>query len=132
MTLPDRPRGPSDKSRTVALALALLLGMFGAHRFYAGRTASAILMILTLGGLGIWWMFDVIVVAAGGLRDDTGRLVSDWDPASADLGGRRDLDAVLDELDALRQEVTDLGERVDFAERLLSGGRGAEESRGQG
>lgn len=120
MTLPDRPQGPSDKSRTVALALALLLGVFGAHRFYAGRTASAILMLVTLGGLGIWWMFDVIVVAAGGFHDGLGRLVSDWDPSSADLGGRRDLDAVLDELDALRLEVTDLAERLDFAERLLA------------
>lgn len=120
MTLPDRPRGPSDKSRTVALALALLLGVFGAHRFYAGRTASAILMLFTLGGLGIWWMFDVIVVAAGGFHDDLGRLVSDWDPSSADLAGRRDLDGVLDELDALRLEVTELAERLDFAERLLA------------
>jgi hypothetical protein len=116
----------------VALALALLLGVFGAHRFYAGRTASAILMLITFGGLGIWWMFDVIVVAAGGFHDGAGRLVTDWDPSSADLGGRRDLDAVLDELDALRQEVTYLAERVDFAERLLSGGRGVEQPRGQG
>jgi TM2 domain-containing membrane protein YozV len=120
VTLPDRPHGPSDKSRTVALALALLLGVLGAHRFYGGRTASAILMLVTLGGLGIWWMFDVIVVAAGGFHDGLGRLVSDWDPSSADLGGRRDLDAVLDELDALRLEVTDLAERLDFAERLLA------------
>jgi hypothetical protein len=104
----------------VALALALLLGVFGAHRFYAGRTASAILMLFTLGGLGIWWMFDVIVVAAGGFHDDLGRLVSDWDPSSADLAGRRDLDGVLDELDALRLEVTELAERLDFAERLLA------------
>jgi hypothetical protein len=115
----------------VTLALAFLLGVFGAHRFYAGRTGSAIAMLLTFGGLGIWWFFDVIVVAAGGFHDATGRLVTDWDPSSADLGGRRDLDAVLDELDALRQEVTDLAERLDFAERLLSGGRGVEGSRGR-
>ncbi len=120
MTLPDRPRGPSEKSRTVALALAMLLGPFGAHRFYAERTQTAILMLVTLGGLGIWWLFDVIVIAAGGFRDGSGLLISDWDPSSADLADRRDLDAVLDELDRLRLEVTELADRLDFAERLLA------------
>ncbi len=120
MTLPDRPRGPSEKSRTVALALAVLLGPFGAHRFYAGRTASGILMLVTLGGLGIWWLFDLIILAAGGFRDGNGRFITDWDPASADLGDRRDFDAVLDELETLRLEVGDLSERLDFAERLLA------------
>jgi hypothetical protein len=120
MTLPDRPRGASDKSRTVALVLAFLLGVFGAHRFYAGRVTSGLLMLLTMGGVGIWWMFDVIVIAAGGFHDEDGRLITDWDPATADLAGRRDLDAVLDELDVLRREVSDLNERVDFAERLLA------------
>lgn len=120
MTLPDRPRGPSEKSRTVALALAMLLGPFGAHRFYAERIQTAILMLVTLGGLGIWWLFDVIVIAAGGFRDASGRLISDWDPSSADLDDRRDLDAVLDELDRLRLEVAELADRLDFAERLLA------------
>jgi hypothetical protein len=120
VTLPDRPRGPSEKSRTVALALALLIGPFGAHRFYADRTGSAILMLVTLGGLGIWWLFDLIVIAAGGFRDSDGRLITDWDPSSADLDRPRDHDAVLDELDRLRADVSELGERLDFAERLLA------------
>lgn len=120
MPLPDRPRGASDKSRTTTLALALLLGLVGGHRFYTDRVASAVLMLLTAGGLGLWWLFDVIVIAAGGFRDGAGRLVTDWDPGSADLGVGRDLDGVLDELDRLRLEVSDLSERVEFAERLLA------------
>ena len=42
----------SDKSRGVALALAVFLGVFGAHRFYVGKVNSGILMACTLGGLG--------------------------------------------------------------------------------
>ncbi|HET9152402.1 MAG TPA: TM2 domain-containing protein [Gemmatimonadales bacterium] len=120
MTLPERPHGPSEKSRTVALALAFVLGVFGAHRFYTGRTGSGIVMLLTLGGLGLWWLFDLIVVAAGGFRDADGRLVSDWDPGSGDPRDRRDLEAALDELDRLRDDVTELAERLEFAERLLA------------
>ena len=54
MHSPTDGGGPSDRSRTVALVLAFFLGVFGAHRFYAGKTQTAILMLVTLGGLGIW------------------------------------------------------------------------------
>jgi hypothetical protein len=118
---PIGPTGPSDKSRTVALVLAFLLGMFGGHRFYAGKTGTAILMLLTLGGMGIWYLYDVILVAAGGFRDEEGRLIVDWDPTSAEHYQRQVLpEAVLDELEALRSEVGELAERLDFAERLLT------------
>jgi len=109
---------PSDKSRTVALTLAVVLGPFGAHRFYAGRNESGALMACTLGGLGIWWLYDVIVVVFGQLRDGRGRVISDWEPRPADRDSLPD--AVLDELQALRSEVAELAERVDFAERLLA------------
>jgi TM2 domain-containing membrane protein YozV len=108
---------PSDKSRTVALTLAVLLGPFGAHRFYAGRTESAVLMACTLGGLGIWWVYDVIVVGFGQFRDEGNRVISDWEPRLTD----RELpERLMDELAALRTEVAELAERVDFAERLLA------------
>ena len=119
---PIDPRDPSDKSRTVALALAVVLGMVGGHRFYAGKVGTALLMLVTFGGLGFWWAFDVILVAAGGFRDDDGRLITDWDPSTAELYERRGgvPEAVLDELEALRGEVGELAERLDFAERLLA------------
>ncbi len=112
--------GPSDKSRTVALLLAFLLGMFGGHRFYAGRPESGALQLLTIGGLGIWWLYDVILVAAGGFRDGEGRLISRWDTESEALVAEGVPAEVLEELDALRREVAELGERVDFTERLLA------------
>lgn len=72
-------------------------------------------MLATLGGLGIWYLYDVIVVAAGEFEDAAGRRLSRWDPAEYPAS-----DAVVRELDALRAEVAELAERVDFAERLLA------------
>jgi hypothetical protein len=112
------PPEPSDKSRTVALTLAVLLGPFGAHRFYAGRNESGVLMACTLGGLGIWWVYDVILVGFGQLRDGRGHVISDWEPRPAEREGVAE--SVLDELQALRSEVAELAERVDFTERLLA------------
>jgi hypothetical protein len=108
---------PSPRSRTVALALAALLGPFGAHRFYVGKARSGALMCLTLGGLGVWYLYDLILVSAGSFRDVEGRLISRWDPEYA---APAPTDALLEELDALRAELAELTERVDFAERLLA------------
>ena len=109
---------PSDKSRGVALALATLLGVFGAHRFYAGKIGTGLLMAGTLGGLGVWYLYDLILVASGGFKDSEGRRISRWDPESPDQAEIPE--QILDELYALRAEVAELHERVDFTERLLA------------
>ena len=44
----------SDKIILPAFLLAFFFGVFGAHRFYVGKTGTAILQLFTLGGLGIW------------------------------------------------------------------------------
>ena len=111
------PLDPSEKSRGVATALAAILGPFGAHRFYVGKTGSGALMCATLGGLGVWWLYDLIVVAAGDFRDINGRRVSRWDPEAGDT---RSTEMLAQDVDALRAEVAELAERLDFAERLLA------------
>ncbi len=117
----------SDKSRGVALALAIVLGVFGAHRFYAGKVGTGLLQLGTLGGLGIWYLYDVILVASGQFTDDDGRRISRWDPEQRDAHELSQ--EVMDELDALRHEVAELSERVDFTERLLSKPRSEAENR---
>jgi hypothetical protein len=109
---------PSQKSRGVATALATLLGPFGAHRFYLGKPESGAIMLLTIGGLGIWWLYDLILIASGSFRDGEGRLVTRWDPEEVQRSS--DTHQILEELDALRSEMAELTERVDFAERLLA------------
>jgi TM2 domain-containing membrane protein YozV len=119
--------GASEKSRGVALALAAVLGPFGAHRFYVGKTGTGLLMLCTLGGAGLWYLYDLIVVAGGSFRDAKGRLVSIWDPEGPTESHRDVPQEILEELSALRSEVAELAERVDFAERLLAQPRAAED-----
>ena len=72
------PDGVSDKSRTVAAVLCFFLGIIGIHRFYVGKTGTGIAMILTLGGLGVWALIDLIMILIGSFRDIQGRLVATW------------------------------------------------------
>ncbi len=118
------PQEPSEKSRGVALALAAILGPFGGHRFYVGKTGTGVLMAVTIGGVGLWYLYDLILVASGSFRDADGRLVRRWDPEESMPGGPVPAE-VLDELDQLRQQVSELAERVEFTERLLASPRPA-------
>ncbi|MBI2404055.1 MAG: TM2 domain-containing protein [Gemmatimonadetes bacterium] len=116
----------SDRTRGVALPVAVLLGVFGAHRFYVGKTGTGLLMLGTLGGMGLWWLYDLILIAAGEFRDANGRRVVRWSASDPGPEPRRlptDSTAVVEELDALRTDVAELAERVDFMERLLTQAR---------
>jgi len=117
----------SDRTRGVALPVAVLLGVFGAHRFYTGKIGTGLLMLGTLGGMGIWWLYDVILLAAGEFRDSDGRRVVRWSTSDPGPESRRwfgpGSGASPEELDALRDEVSELAERVDFMERLLTQAR---------
>lgn len=110
----------SPRSRTTTLLLCIFLGMFGAHRFHAGRIRSGILQLLTLGGMGLWWVYDIITVASGSFRDGDGALIADWEAEETRLAPPGTAAAILDELDQLRADVGDLHERLEFAERLLA------------
>ena len=46
----------SDKSLIGATIAVVTDGFFGVYQFYTRRPISGIFMILTLGGLGIWWI----------------------------------------------------------------------------
>lgn len=65
----------SEKGFVPTLLLCFFLGMFGVHRFYVGKIGTGILQLLTLGGLGIWAMIDVVIIACGNFKDKKGLLV---------------------------------------------------------
>ena len=137
MTLPDaynedsevapRELELSKRSRGVALGLCFFGGFFGLHRFYVGKPKTAVAMILTFGGMGVWWLYDTVLLAAGEFRDIKDLPLRRWDveespEQSRRLTGRaeRRVEELEDQLDALRQEFNELAERVDFAERVLA------------
>jgi len=62
----------------VALLFCVWLGVFGVHRFYVGKIGTGILMLVTIGGLGIWMLVDLILIAVGSFRDKEGRRVFRW------------------------------------------------------
>jgi TM2 domain-containing membrane protein YozV len=74
----------SNKSRTTALLLCLFLGGFGAHRFYVGKTGTAVFqLILSLSFIGlfisgIWAFIDLIMIATGNFTDDKGETLATW------------------------------------------------------
>jgi hypothetical protein len=70
--------GVSPKSRLVTTLLAFFLGELGIHRFYLGKIGTGVLMLLTLGGVGIWALIDFIMAVAGKMKDSKGLLVRDW------------------------------------------------------
>jgi len=66
----------SEKGFVPTILLCLFLGVFGAHRFYVGKTGTAVVQLLTLGGLGIWSFIDLIMIIVGKFTDKAGLLVS--------------------------------------------------------
>ena len=50
------------KNKWVAFLLCLLLGCFGAHKFYEGKAGKGILYLFTFGLFGIGWFIDCIVL----------------------------------------------------------------------
>jgi TM2 domain-containing membrane protein YozV len=136
MTLPDvysddadeaPPPEVSKRSRGLALVLSVFGGWFGLDRFYVGKTSTAIPKLISFGGMGIWWLYDVILIATGEFRDIDDLPLRQWEVSPSPftqnrLMGRAEqrVNELEGELDALRQQFNDLAERVDFAERMLA------------
>jgi hypothetical protein len=107
----------------VALVLGMLGGVFGLHRFYAGRTQSGVIMAITFGGLGMWWLYDMVMLISGEFRDADDLPLRNWQVAeTVPVRGvrSRDVELLTQHIEALQRQMGELNERVDFAERLLT------------
>ncbi len=47
----------------VALIMSVVFGALGVDRFILGHVGLGLLKLLTLGGFGVWWLVDVILIA---------------------------------------------------------------------
>lgn len=65
----------SEKSYWITLLLTAFLGIFGAHRFYAGKKATGVMYLFTLGGVAVGWIVDIILVATGMFLDKEGHII---------------------------------------------------------
>ncbi|XP_015592159.1 TM2 domain-containing protein CG11103 [Cephus cinctus] len=59
------------------LLYSILLGFLGMDRFCLGQTGTAVGKLLTLGGIGVWWIVDVILLVTNSLQPEDG---SNWNP----------------------------------------------------
>jgi TM2 domain-containing membrane protein YozV len=67
-----------DERKLTLLLLCYIFGMFGLHRFYTAKYTSAVLMLLTLGGLGFWVLVDLALIIMGKFTDREGRQIVEW------------------------------------------------------
>jgi hypothetical protein len=66
----------TNQTKIILLLLCFFLGALGVHRFYVGKIGTGILMIVTLGGLGIWVLIDFIMIICGRFTDAEGRYIN--------------------------------------------------------
>ena len=66
----------SEKTFIATLILAVLLGTIGVHRFYVGKIGTGVLMLLTAGGLGLWWIIDIIMIATSNFKDKQDKTIT--------------------------------------------------------
>lgn len=68
----------------VTFLLSAFFGSLGVHRFYVGKIATGIAMLVcTLSFFGLiisalWNLVDFIMIIAGKFTDKEGKLITDW------------------------------------------------------
>jgi TM2 domain len=59
----------------VAFWLSVFLGFVGADRFYLGYGVLGLIKLFTFGGLGLWWLLDIVLLLLNRLPDAEGGIL---------------------------------------------------------
>lgn len=54
----------------------LILGLIGGHRYYLGRWRTGLLMTVTIGGAGVWWLIDAVLLPGMVRKVNEGRVAA--------------------------------------------------------
>lgn len=72
-----KPKTP-PKPFLTTFWLAAFLGIVGADRFYLGHSRSALIKLITFGGLGVWTIGDIIYTLSGKRNDVNNKRLQDF------------------------------------------------------
>ena len=61
-----------NKNWIAALVLSVFLGWLGIDRFYLGKIGTGILKLITFGGIGIWYIIDIVLISTNSMKDSKG------------------------------------------------------------
>ena len=68
-----------SKHKKLVLGLVCVFtGVLGLHRFIVGKFGTGFLMLITLGGLTIWYLIDCYNIFTGTFTDGKGKVVEDF------------------------------------------------------
>ncbi len=48
---------------TITIIMSIFLGGLGIDRYLMGKVGTGLIKMFTLGGVGIWWLVDLILIA---------------------------------------------------------------------
>jgi TM2 domain-containing membrane protein YozV len=77
------------KDKTICIILSNFLGWAGIDRMYLGCWGTGLLKLVTLGGLGIWYFIDLILLLVNGIYESDKEAICGgytWSPHSIKYG----------------------------------------------
>ena len=95
---------PSDKDFITTLLICVFLGGLGVHRFFVDKMGTGGLMLVTLGGLGIWWIIDIILIVTGSFKDSEGRVIAYQAAGTANREPAKDIPAEIRKFAELKKD----------------------------
>ena len=110
---------PGDKDFVTTLLICIFLGGLGVHRFFVDKIGTGVLMLVTLGGLGIWWIIDIILIVTGSFEDSEGRVIAYQAAGVANREPAKDIPAEIEKFAELKDKGIITEEEFDKKKKEL-------------